>query len=501
MKAAQGKFYGMIILEVSLLIIVFLVSVQWMVLAFEALPTDILGPIITGTSHPFIGFFIGLLFTAVVQSSATSTVVVVAAVAAGIVRLDNAVFLVMGANMGSTVTSTLVSLGHVTRKKEFRKAIAVATLHDFFNILTALILLPLEYYFGLLSHLAVGMAVPFGSRGAQVFFYYFDPFHWLPPVITGTIVTFTQVHALLTLVLAMVLMFFSLHFISEIFKKILLGDSPNQVEKYLFDTSFKSLLLGIFSTALVQSNSLISSLIIPTVAINRLSLKRTFPFLMGANLGSTLIALLAALSKPDAAISIACAHILFNVIGILIFYPVQAIRNIPIRMARRLGKATMRNRVVGFAYVILTFFIIPFFLIYFSRGSIRVKQYYYEYRQPDSPQNVQPTHMHGGSPIYPQRVYYQEVNMDESWLTQTSEQSHILAYQKADTLFIGGQAYLLGTPERCWQEQDTQGLFRMCLRELKKKCNSTGLFCWTVALSTPSSINHLLRPPLFTVYM
>jgi Na+/phosphate symporter len=62
--------------------------------------------------------------------------------------------MIMGANIGTTITSTIVSLGHIIDKKAFRKAFSVAILHDFFNILVTLILFPLEYYFGLLSSLA-----------------------------------------------------------------------------------------------------------------------------------------------------------------------------------------------------------------------------------------------------------------------------------------------------------------------------------------------------------
>jgi sodium-dependent phosphate cotransporter len=58
---------------------------------------------------------------------------------------------------------------------------------------------------------------------------------------------------------------------------------------------------------------------------------------------------------------------LFNLIGVLLFFPATPLRNLPLWFARRLGKATLRNRLYGFAYIILTFFVIPFFLIFFSQ--------------------------------------------------------------------------------------------------------------------------------------
>jgi sodium-dependent phosphate cotransporter len=89
---------------------------------------------------------------------------------------------------------------------------------------------------------------------------------------------------------------------------------------------------------------------------------------MGANIGTTITALLASVSKSEAAVSLAIAHVLFNVIGVLIFYPIPIIRAIPVWLARKLGSLTVKNRLLGFVYIILTFFLIPFLLIYFSNS-------------------------------------------------------------------------------------------------------------------------------------
>ncbi len=115
------------------------------------------------TSNPFTGLFIGLLITAMLQSSSTTTSLVVALVASGSITLQSAVPIIMGANIGTTITSTIVSLGFISKKKEFRRAVAAGTYHDFFNILTAAILFPLEYYYGFLSSISVWIADLFFS--------------------------------------------------------------------------------------------------------------------------------------------------------------------------------------------------------------------------------------------------------------------------------------------------------------------------------------------------
>ena len=116
-----------------------------MITSLQHLSKDVTETILLATSNPFTGLFIGLLITALIQSSSTTTSLVVALVASGSISIESAVPLIMGANIGTTITSTIVSLGFINRKKEFRRAVAAGTYHDFFNILTALLLFPLQY--------------------------------------------------------------------------------------------------------------------------------------------------------------------------------------------------------------------------------------------------------------------------------------------------------------------------------------------------------------------
>ena len=90
---------------------------------------------------------------------------------------------------------------------------------------------------------------------------------------------------------------------------------------------------------------------------------------MGANVGTTITAFIAALlNSSHSAINLAIAHFLFNAIGVLLFFPVPALKEIPIRMSTGLGVLTHRNRIVGFIFILLTFFLVPFALIYINRA-------------------------------------------------------------------------------------------------------------------------------------
>ena len=104
-------------------------------------------------TNPFIALLLGALATALVQSSSTVTSVIVGLVAGGL-PINIAIPMVMGANIGTTITNTIVSIGHVRDKVEFKRAFSAATVHDFFNLLAVAIFLPLEIAFGFLQNVA-----------------------------------------------------------------------------------------------------------------------------------------------------------------------------------------------------------------------------------------------------------------------------------------------------------------------------------------------------------
>ncbi len=365
-------------IKLTLLVLFFLISLQLLILSCKTLNMHIVGQIVVVTSNPFVALFIGILITALVQSSSTITAMIVAVVASDILPLSQAVFLIMGANIGTTLTSTLVSLGHITSKKEFRKAMAAATAHDFFNIFTAFLLFPAEYYFSFLSNTALYIATFLGKYNSLGLEYIFNPFVMLWDSSAKFLFYYVlgkQVY--LSFFVALLMLFFVIRAIAYLAKNTLETHSPNILEKYLFATPLKSLFSGIFITALLQSSSLVTSLAVPIVAHNKTSVKKIFPFLMGANIGTTITALMASAGQNHFALSIALTHLLFNVIGVLIFFPIPQIRLFIVNTARSLGKISTKNRWVGLAYITTVFFLVPFLLIYFSKNNIKIKHYIY----------------------------------------------------------------------------------------------------------------------------
>uniref|UniRef100_A0A3B3BCP8 Sodium-dependent phosphate transport protein 2A n=1 Tax=Oryzias melastigma TaxID=30732 RepID=A0A3B3BCP8_ORYME len=125
---------------------------------------------------------------------------------------------------------------------------------------------------------------------------------------------------------------------------------------------YLAVFVGAGMTFLVQSSSVFTSAITPLVGIGVISIERVYPLTLGSNLGTTTTALLAALASPGdklaAATQVALCHFFFNLLGILLWYPIPATR-LPIRMACALGKQTARYRWFAVLYLLLCFLLFP----------------------------------------------------------------------------------------------------------------------------------------------
>jgi solute carrier family 34 (sodium-dependent phosphate cotransporter) len=139
-EKATNQVFNIGVLGLGLLLFIF--SIDMLTVSMTKLNSDLANEIFKATNSPFVGLFVGLLITALVQSSSTVTAMIVAVVASNAISLQQAVPMVMGANIGTTITSTLVAFSYIMKKNEFKKALSAGVLHDVFNILTVLILFP-----------------------------------------------------------------------------------------------------------------------------------------------------------------------------------------------------------------------------------------------------------------------------------------------------------------------------------------------------------------------
>ncbi len=351
------------------LLYLFLVAVNGLGAGFNALGQDLLDSFFAATENPFVGLMVGILATTLVQSSSVTTASIVGLVAAPLNPLPvaNAIPMIMGANIGTTVTNTVASLAHMGRKEEFRRAFAVATCHDFFNYMAVLVLLPLELATGFLGRAATSLTGMLSGVGGADFD---SPVkaaikaggHPLE-ILAGFVGPTEQWAAAVHIVLSGALIFASLMAIVAVMRSAMRSKVEALVSQALGKNAVVAMVVGVVATVMVQSSSITTSLLVPLAGAGVLTLNQAFPVTLGANIGTTVTALLAALAATGenaaAGLTIALVHLLFNLSGTVLIYPVEAIRNVPLRLARGLADLAVRSRVLAIFYVIVLFYLVP----------------------------------------------------------------------------------------------------------------------------------------------
>jgi len=342
----------------------FLVGVGLLEAGIAALGKGFQEGLLESVSNPISGLCAGLLATVLVQSSSVSTSTIVGLVGAGTLPLALAVPMIMGANIGTTVTSTLAALGSIRRADEFQRAFAAATVHDFFNILAVAVLLPLEIATGMLRRLAavltdvlLGAGVSAGEPGKSPIRAAVKlPVEWVEGLLpTG------RVAAAVLLVVGLAVIFLALGLITRNMRRLVAGSVERVMNRVVGKGGgLVGILAGIGVTVAVQSSSITTSILVPLVGAGVLTLASAYPITLGANVGTTITALLASLAvvRPEG-LTIALVHLLFNVVGILILYPVPRIRMVPIRLAEGLAVAAVKRTRVVFAYTVTVFLVLP----------------------------------------------------------------------------------------------------------------------------------------------
>ncbi|HAZ35912.1 MAG TPA: sodium dependent phosphate transporter [Acidimicrobiaceae bacterium] len=347
------------------LLYLFLTGVELLSGGFKTMGAGFVDGLFEGVSNPVAGLFVGLLATVLVQSSSVSTSVIVGLVASGVVGADEAVPMIMGANLGTTVTNTLASLGHMRRDLEFRRAFAAATVHDFFNILAVIVFLPLELATGYLSSTAGWITEQvIGSSGAE-----FNsplkaavkmPAGWVKDLLSGVGAGGNWMGGLMILI-GLVFIFLALAYITRNMRLLVADRVEAAINRTLgAGSGLVAILLGAIITVSVQSSSITTSVLVPLAASGVLTLENIYPVTLGANVGTTVTALLAALATGNpAAVTVAVVHTLFNVSGIALFYPIRALRRIPLRLAAGLADVAAERRSTAIIYAVGVFVVVP----------------------------------------------------------------------------------------------------------------------------------------------
>ncbi|XP_034059364.1 solute carrier family 34 member 2a [Gymnodraco acuticeps] len=413
-------------------------------------------------SNPLAGLVIGVLVTLLVQSSSTSSSIVVSMVSSGLLSVRLAVPIIMGTNIGTSVTNTLVAMTQAGDRSTFRRAFAGATVHDFFNWLSVLVLLPLEIASGYLYEVTKLIIDSFQIESGEAP----ELLNVITDIVTESIIqldqsvingiatgdpaarnkslikiwchTFTNTSlmnvtvpgpdnctspslcwvdgnytitlknvsetcnlqkckhifvnvnlpdlavGLILLALSLLVLCSCLILIVKLLNSMLKGQVASVIKKILntdfpfpfgWVTGYIAIFVGAGMTFIVQSSSVFTSAITPLVGIGVISIERAYPLSLGSNIGTTTTAILAAMASPGETLAnslhIALVHFLFNISGILLWYPIPFTR-IPIRLAKSLGNITATYRWFAAVYIISFFFILPLFIFSLSLAGWKV---------------------------------------------------------------------------------------------------------------------------------
>jgi sodium-dependent phosphate cotransporter len=321
--------------------------------------------------NPFSGLVIGTVATAIIQSSSTVSSIIVGLVAGGM-PVDIAIPMIMGANIGTSLTNTIVSLGHIRAGEEFRRAFAAATIHDFFNLLSVVIFLPLEMIFHPLEKLSYwtsGLLAGTGPVDASDT----DLMDAAISPLVDAVVRFASAlgspvtAGILLVVIGVLAILLVITGISRLLRRIMVGRALRWLHASMGRGPVSGILFGTGITMLVQSSSTTTSLVVPLAATGHFSLRQIYPFTLGANIGTCITALMAATAVTEGnarfGMEIALVHFWYNVLGVVVIYSIPFLRDMPIRCAEWLAEISTQNKFCAVGYIASVFFIMPVMLL------------------------------------------------------------------------------------------------------------------------------------------
>lgn len=346
------------------LLYLFLVGVKLLETGIKGVGSEYTDQLFDAVSNPLSALFVGILTTVLVQSSSVTTATIVGLVAAGVVDVDTAVYMVMGANIGTSVTNTLVSLTHVRRSESFQRAFAAATMHDFFNLIAVAILFPIQLATGALSQAASTMAGWFpGTSGGSFKSPIKEAVSWGADILeslTGWVFGGAVAASIAAAVLGVAVIFLALSLITKNMRVLVAARIETSLNAALARSGLVGIVVGTIVTVAVQSSSITTSILVPLVASGVLLLRNAYPITLGANIGTTITAFLAALGAGSVdGLTIALTHTLFNVAAILILYPWPRVRFIPVALSEGLAHVAVRRKWVALTYVVGLFIVVP----------------------------------------------------------------------------------------------------------------------------------------------
>ena len=348
-------------------------AVNLMSRGFRLMGDDAAHQLFAFASNPVVGLAVGVLATVLIQSSSTTTAITVTAVGTGALYLHEAVPIIMGSNVGTTVTCTLVALGFVGDREEFRRALAASTIHDFFNLLALLIFFPVELLFRPLERVSEWLtnltygnsALPNPSQTNVVRILTRPVVNTVADVIGGIGSQF--VGAVLVLLTGVAMIFLAVRLLSSLLKALLIGRARTALTHAVDRGPARAMATGFGVTVVTQSSTVTNSVLVPFVGAGAITPRQLYPVTLGSNIGTTLTALLAPFAvtggKARIGLQAAYIHLIYNVAAVALIFAVPFLRQIPLRLAEFFADKAVDNKRLVFGYILGVFVILPALVI------------------------------------------------------------------------------------------------------------------------------------------
>jgi sodium-dependent phosphate cotransporter len=267
--------------------------------------------------------------------------------------------------MGTTFTAFLVALSHISSKKEFRRGMAAALIHVLFNIFAAILFFPLEIFGGVLSGLSqlctAGLQKALGGQAVWLG----NGIRSLVSPISSQLVSGTS-GSWLWVLIGLGMLFGCILLFRTVLRILWMGDYARKLNDTFFAKKWQALGWGAGLTAFIHSSTVTTSLVVPLTAQGAIHVRKLVPFIVGANIGTTLTALIASAGRSDVGVSLAFSHLLFNLLfGTVIFFVPQASLGL-VLAARWMAKLFATRRSMALLFLILFYFAVPLVVIYFK---------------------------------------------------------------------------------------------------------------------------------------
>ncbi|MFF4341319.1 Na/Pi symporter [Kitasatospora sp. NPDC001540] len=359
-------------LGVAGLIYLLICAVSIISRGFAGLGGDAAHTMFAFAANPWVGLSVGVLGTVLIQSSTTTTAIAVTAVGSGALPIEGAVPIILGANVGTTVTTSLVALTFIGNRTEFRRALGASTVHDFYNWLALLLFFPVELIWHPLQRI---------SRALTDALYGTD---WLPnpahfnvvrsvtrpvehAVVHGTAQVSAALGPLFTIVIGAALILVAVRYLGTLLKLLMVGRARDALLKAVGRNEYLAMATGMGVTVVTQSSTITTSVLVPFAGTGILTPAQVYPVVVGSNLGTTFTVVFAAFAGvgPDAKIGLQAAfvHLVYNLFAIVAIYVIPLLRPVPLCCAEQLARLASERRWILGVYLGTVFVALPALVI------------------------------------------------------------------------------------------------------------------------------------------